>query len=194
MTQEQYDSERSAFAAENAQVQSARTQLNVSRAQIESARSAVTSANAELSVIESQLNNTRLYAPIDGVVAKRWLLPGDVVQPGQSVLTVTNNQNLWIAVYLEETKIADVHVDQEVDFTLDAYPDVLFTGKVTSIGSNTASQFSLIPQNNASGNFTKVTQRIPLKVSIEDTDHQEGLAGVHILAGMSAAVKIKRDL
>jgi membrane fusion protein (multidrug efflux system) len=193
ITQEQYDHSRSTYETANAQLQSAKTQLNVSYAQIESARAAVESANAELQVIESQLNNTKLVSPINGVIAKRWLLPGDVVQPGQSVFTVTNNHKLWIAVYLEETKITDVHLDQKVNFTIDAFPDVMFSGKVYSIGSNTASQFSLIPQNNASGNFTKVTQRIPLKISIEGTDNQESIASYNILAGMSVVVKILRD-
>ena len=120
-----------------------------------------------MQVIETQLKNAKLYSPISGIVAKRWLLPGDIVQPGQSVFTVTNNDKLWVAVYLEETKVAGVYVGQPSNFSIDAFPGVEFTGKVYSIGSNTASQFSLIPPNNASGNFTKVTQRVPLKISID---------------------------
>jgi membrane fusion protein (multidrug efflux system) len=193
ITQEQYEHSQSALETTNAQLQAARTQLNVSRAQIESARAAVESANAELNVIQTQLNNTHLLSPINGVVAKKWLLPGDVVQPGQSVYTVTDNQKLWVAVYLEETKIAAVYLGQPANFTIDAFPDVTFTGQVFSIGSNTASQFSLIPPNNASGNFTKVTQRVPLKISIQGTKNQSNLSSYGILAGMSAVVKIIKD-
>ena len=120
-------------------------------------------------------------------------MPGDVVQPGQSVYTVTNNDKLWVAVYLEETKIAGVHTGQQTNFTIDAFPGVDFTGKVYSIGSNTASQFSLIPPNNASGNFTKVTQRVPLKVSIDGVLEGGDLSNYNVLAGMSAVVKIIKD-
>jgi membrane fusion protein, multidrug efflux system len=190
ISQAQYDNIQSAYAVSKARLAAAKTALKVSLAQITSARAAVESAKAQMGVIESQLDNTKLLSPINGVVAKRWLLPGDVVQPGQSVFTVTDNHKLWVAVYLEETKIGGVYLGQSVDFTIDAFPGVTFTGKVYTIGSNTASQFSLIPPNNASGNFTKVTQRIPVKVSIEGTDNQDKLSSYNILAGMSAVVKI----
>lgn len=190
ISQEQYDNIQSAYKASKARLNAAKTSLEVSRAQIGSAKAAVESAKAQMGVIASQLDNTKLMSPINGVVAKRWLLPGDVVQPGQSVYTVTNNHKLWVAVYLEETKIYGVYLGQPVDFSIDAFPGVTFTGKVYTIGSNTASQFSLIPPNNASGNFTKVTQRIPVKVSIEGTDNQNKLSSYNIIAGMSVVVKI----
>jgi len=120
-------------------------------------------------------------------------LPGDVTQPGQSVFTITNNNKLWVVAYLEETKIADVHKGQKTFFSVDAYPDVVFNGTIFSLGSNTASQFSLIPPNNASGNFTKVTQRIPVKISIDKTENNKPLSSYDILAGMSVVVKIIKD-
>ena len=79
---------------------------------------------------------------------------------------------------------------QDVDFTVDAYPDVNFSGKVFYIGSNTASQFSLIPASNASGNFTKVTQRVPVKVSIDHIGQRSDNKPVDLLAGMSVEIKI----
>ena len=191
--EEQYDHIKKAFDIASAQLDAAKTQLKVSAAQIESAKAAVSSAHAQIEVINTQLDNTKLYSPITGLVAKGWLLPGDIVQPGQSVFTVTNNHKLWVLLYLEETKIGGVHVGQQSDFTVDAFPGVTFTGKVLSIGSNTASQFSLIPPNNASGNFTKVTQRIPVKVSIDGTEDHEKLSDFDLLAGMSVIVKIVKD-
>lgn len=166
------------------------SQLKVVQAQIESAKAAIASSNAQIGVIQSQLDNSRLYSPITGIVAKRWLLPGDVVQPGQAVFTVTNDRKLWVMVYLEETKIADVHLEQPSLFTLDAFPGTTFKGTVFSIGSNTASQFSLIPPSNASGNFTKVTQRIPVKISIDGNQGNTKLSNLHLVAGMSVVVKI----
>lgn len=193
ITQEQFEHAQSANESAEATLNAAKSQLDVSQAAIKSSRASVESAEAQVQIIETQLRNTRLYSPISGIIAKRWLLPGDVVQPGQSVFTVTNNNKLWIAVYLEETKVAGVYVGQQTNFTIDAFPGVEFTGKVYSIGSNTASQFSLIPPNNASGNFTKVTQRVPLKISIDDVLEGGDLSNYKVLAGMSALVKIIKD-
>ena len=193
ISQEQYDHSRQSYVAADAQLGAAKSQLKVSEAQIGSSKAAIESAQAQIAVMESHLKNTKLYSPINGLVAKRWLLSGDIVQPGQSVLTVTNNKRLWVQVYLEETKISDVHLNQDVQFTVDAIQGVTFTGKVFSIGSNTASQFSLIPPSNASGNFTKVTQRIPLKISIDGTVKGSKLSDYNILAGMSVVVKIVKD-
>ncbi|HKJ40474.1 MAG TPA: HlyD family secretion protein [Sunxiuqinia sp.] len=191
--EEQYDHSKQALDAAKAQLEAVKSRLKVVKAQIESAKAAIASSKAQIGVIQTQLDNTRLYAPITGIVAKRWLLPGDVVQPSQSVFTVTNNHKLWVMVYLEETKIAGVHLNQSSLFTVDAFPGITFTGKVFSIGSNTASQFSLIPPSNASGNFTKVTQRIPVKISIDGTEDDQKLSSFEILAGMSVVVKIVKN-
>jgi membrane fusion protein (multidrug efflux system) len=193
ITREQFEHAEIATETADATLNAAKSQLEVSQAAIKSTHASVESAEAQVQVIETQLKNTRLYAPISGIIAKRWLLPGDIVQPGQSVFTVTNDDKLWIAVYLEETKIAGVHNGQQTNFTIDAFPGVDFTGKVYSIGSNTASQFSLIPPNNASGNFTKVTQRVPLKISIDGVLNGGDLSSYKVLAGMSAVVKIVKE-
>jgi membrane fusion protein (multidrug efflux system) len=190
ITQEQFDHFKKAYEAVNAQLEAANNQLNVSRALIASAESTVEYAAAQVQVTETQLRNTRLTAPFDGVVGKRWLLPGDITQPGQAILTLTDSRNLWVSVFIEETKVTRIHVGQPVRFTLDAVPGVVFTGKVTSIGANTAGQFSLIPASNASGNFTKVTQRVPIKVSIEGTENQTDPKSYNLLSGMSVSVKI----
>jgi membrane fusion protein (multidrug efflux system) len=193
ITKEQFDHIKKAFELAKAQLDAARVQLDVSKAQINSAAASVENANAQIEVIMTQLKNTRLMAPIDGIVAKRWLIPGDVVQPGQSILTLTNNKKLWIIVYIEETKMADIHLNQQVKFSIDAFSGVVFTGKIFETGSTTASLFSLIPPNNASGNFTKITQRVPLKISIDGTSDHIPLFNFKILAGMSAEIKIIRD-
>ncbi len=193
ISQEKYDHAKNAYDAGKAQLNAAKSQLKVSEAQVVSARAAVKSSEAQVQIVETQLKNTRLYAPISGIVARQWLLKGDLAQPGQSIFTLTNNKKLWVLVYLEETKIADVHLNQKALFTIDAFPGVTFKGKVFARGSNTASQFSLIPPNNASGNFTKVTQRVPVKISIDGTENHKSLDNYKILAGISVVVKIIRD-
>lgn len=192
ITQEQFDHAKKAVETAQAQLEAARSQSKVSQAQINSAKASVENANAQINVIHTQINNSKLYAPSDGVIGKRWLLPGDVVQPGQSIFTVVNNRKLWVSVFLEETKLENLTMGQAALFTLDAYPGVTFTGKILTIASNTAAQFSLIPANNASGNFTKVTQRVQLKISIDDTTEGKNLSNYHFFSGMSAVVKIIR--
>jgi membrane fusion protein, multidrug efflux system len=193
ITTEQFDHIKKAHETAQAQLDAAQALLTVSKSAISTASAAVESANAQVKVLDTQLRNTRLYSPADGVIAKRWLLPGDVVQPGQSVLTLTISKNLWVVVFLEETKIAEIKQGQDAVFTIDAFDGVKFSGKVFLVGSTTASVFSLIPANNASGNFTKVTQRIPVRISIDKADSDKDLSSFNILSGMSAVVKIIRN-
>ncbi len=190
ISKEQFQHLQKAVEYSKAQIDAANSQLQVSRAMIGSSNASIQNADAQIHVIETQLKNTRIYAPMSGIIAKRWLLPGDIVQAGQSILTITNNRNFWVAVYLEETKMTYIHESQKTLFTLDAYPGVTFFGKVIFIGSNTASQFSLIPPNNASGNFTKVTQRIQLKISIDGVEEGGNISEYKLTAGMSADIKI----
>jgi membrane fusion protein (multidrug efflux system) len=93
-------------------------------------------------------------------------------------------------VYIEETNLGNLFLGQKAKFTVDAYPGVTFTGHLSFIGSTTASRFSLIPASNASGNFTKITQRIPLKITIDSTENGSVPDGYRLLPGMSAEVKI----
>jgi membrane fusion protein (multidrug efflux system) len=190
ITTEQFDHIKKAYETASAQLEAAKSQLLVSKSMISSASASVETAGSQIKVLDAQLNNTRLYAPADGIVARRWLLAGDVVQPSQSVFTITISKNLWIIAFLEETKISRIHTGQNVRFSIDAFPDLRFKGKVFLVGSSTASVFSLIPANNAAGNFTKVTQRIPIRISIDGTMNNKELSSLNILSGMSAVVKI----
>jgi membrane fusion protein, multidrug efflux system len=190
ITSEQFEHTKKASETASAQLDAANAQLLVSKSMISTATAAVETANAQVNVINTQLKNTRLFAPADGILARRWLLQGDVVQPSQSVFTLTMSKNLWVVAFLEETKISKIHIGQNVKFDIDAFPDVRFRGKVFLVGSTTASVFSLIPANNASGNFTKVTQRIPVRISIESADNYSDLSHFNIFSGMSAVVKI----
>lgn len=190
ITKEQFEHLLKAYESAQAQLNAAKTQLNVSKAQVQTAYAAIDYAKSQIDVINTQLKNTKLYAPMNGLVAKRWLLTGDIVQPSQSVYTVISNQKLWVIVYLEETKLAELHVGQSARFTIDAFPGETFRGKIFLIGTNTAALFSLIPPSNASGNFTKVTQRVPVKVSIDGTESGADLKKYRILSGMSTVVKI----
>jgi membrane fusion protein (multidrug efflux system) len=192
ITEEQYDHITKAYEAASAQAEASKALIAVSKSQISSASAAVETTNAQIKVIDTQLKNTRLLSPANGVIAKRWLLPGDVIQPGQSAFTLTDDSKKWVICYLEETKIHGVQDGQDVKFKIDAFPHVKFYGKVFLTGTSTASVFSLIPASNASGNFTKVTQRIPVRISIDTADNGKDISSFNILPGMSAVIKITR--
>lgn len=164
------------------------------KTQIAAGEAAIAAANASIESIRIDLGYYRITAPVDGVIAKRWSLPGDIVQPGQTLFTINKGTDIWVAVYLEETKFSTIRLGQPATFTLDAYPDLTFSGNIYYIGTNAASEFSLIPPNNASGNYTKIAQRIPLKISIE---RMEGKASRQeqpkLVSGMSATVKIIKE-
>ena len=164
--------------------------LEVAKAEYNIELSKIPTAKSQIGVIESQLNNTTITAPMDGVVAKRWVLTGDVVQPGQPIFTIYDLKNLWITANLEETKLTHIRLGENVEIDVDSYPDIKFHGKVIEIGNYTASEFSLIPPNNASGNFTKVTQRVPVKISIDDMVNANELKPV-LRPGMSVEVSVK---
>ncbi len=164
--------------------------LEAAKAEYRIAASRIDVAKAQLGVVETQLQNMTLYAPFDGLVAKRWLLPGDVVQPGQPILTIYEARVLWVTANLEETKLGRVKLQDRVEIHVDTYPGRPFWGKVGLIGDYTAAQFSLIPPNNASGNFTKVTQRVPLKIFLEQLTPEDS-RDYPLRPGMSVEIKIR---
>jgi membrane fusion protein (multidrug efflux system) len=147
-------------------------------------------ASAQLGVVKTQLTNTMINAPMDGIVSKKWAMPGDVVQIAQPIFTIYDIDNLWVTANLEETRYSQIRLGDEVHIYVDSYGGKKFNGKVIQLGANTASEFSLIPPNNASGNFTKVTQRIPVKISI-DASAIKKQHGAVLLPGMSVEVRLK---
>ncbi|TBL79999.1 efflux RND transporter periplasmic adaptor subunit [Paenibacillus thalictri] len=132
----------------------------------------------------SNLDQAALRSPIEGTVIKTLVREGEVASPGQTVAMVVDNSHLYVSANIEETEIHRIKVGQIVDFTVDTFSGAKLTGKVTEVSQATASTFSLLPATNTSGNFTKVTQRIPIKISIDD---QQGL---NLSPGMSTVIKI----
>jgi membrane fusion protein (multidrug efflux system) len=177
ITAEQFDHARQAVEAAEAQRRVALSQVNAARAQ--------------LGVVETRLENARITAPMSGVIARRWVIAGDIVQPGQPIFTIYDLEHVWVTANLEETKLASISPGDSVRISVDTYHGRDFTGTVLLIGAAAASKFSLIPPNNASGNFTKVTQRVPVKISIDDPGPAGTPKDALLLPGMSVEVKIR---
>ncbi len=150
-------------------------------------------AAAQLATVETDLAHTRIASPLDGVVAKKWAVAGDVVQPAQPIYTVYDLANLWVEANFKETQLGGIAIGDPAKITLDAFPGRVFSGKVESIGAATASEFSLIPPDNASGNFTKVTQRVPVRFSIDADSKPADPRAFRLLPGMSADVTVRTE-
>jgi len=131
------------------------------------------------------LDNAALRAPISGTVLKTLAKVGEVVSPGQAVAMVVDESKLYISANIEETEVGRLQLGQKVEIEIDAFPGKQLVGHVSEIGHATNSTFSLLPASNTSGNFTKVTQRIPIKIAIDTA------ADVDLSTGMNAFIKIE---
>ncbi len=130
----------------------------------------VKQAQAELALARMQLDETAIVSPIDGVVSQVIADPGEHVQPGQAIAIVNDPQDVWVEANIEETYIGDVEIGQTVELDVDAYSQRKYEGKVIQIGAATRSEFAIIPAGSASAHFIKVTQRLPVKIAVDNSD------------------------
>ena len=167
--------------------EAAHLQVALRGAQLEAAQAQAKEAQEALRLARITLQNAETRSPADGVVAERLAEPGEMVAVGQPLFTLTKEtgkNSVWVVANLKETQVRGVRVGQPAEFTLDAYPGVVFRGRVVEIRAGTQDQFSLIPAQQPSGSFTKVTQRIPVKIAVESDK------GHRLVPGMSAVVRI----
>ena len=146
-----------------------RKQVDVRRAESGTAAAGVEAARANLAAAELQLSYTTLAAPVDGVVTRKSVEPGQIVQPGQGLMTIIPLQDVWVTANFKETQLASVHAGQRAEIKVDMYGRSV-SGHVDSISGATGSRLSLLPPENATGNFVKVVQRIPVKILIDQTN------------------------
>jgi membrane fusion protein, multidrug efflux system len=127
----------------------------------------VAQRQGELETASLNLSYTRIVAPTDGYVTRKTVEQGNYVQPGQALMAVVTLEDAWITGNYKESQLTDVRPGQKVDFTVDAYPGHVFRGAVQSIMAGTGAAFSMLPPENATGNYVKVIQRIPVKIEID---------------------------
>lgn len=128
------------------------------------------SLEAEMQRYAIDLGDRRMLAPSAGIIDNLYIDSGEYVLPGMRILLMHNPADIWVSANVKETEIQYLKVGQSVDVSVDAYPDLKFTGKVEKIGHAATSQFALLPSTNPSGNFTKVTQRLTVKISLPQQD------------------------
>ncbi|HTI06620.1 MAG TPA: HlyD family secretion protein [Gemmatimonadales bacterium] len=181
VSQQQLDAARAAASAAEAQLASAQAALVGADARVAAARSARDQAALQLSY-------TRVIAPSGGVVSKKAVEVGQLVQPGQPLMTVVPLDDVWITANLKETESADVTPGDSATITVDAYKGRDFCGHVESLSPATGAKFSLLPPDNATGNYTKVVQRIPVRIRLDCSTVD---AAHPLRPGMSAVATIK---
>ncbi len=153
---------------------------NEVKAKYDSALSRVTQA-------ELNFEYTQLKAPFDGVVARNSAEVGQLANPGAPLVGFVSSEERWITANFKETEISEIKIGKAVDIKVDALSGKTFIGEVESISSATGATFSLLPPDNATGNFTKVVQRVPVKIKIKDLSLDDRL---RLQAGLSASVKV----
>lgn len=193
VTQQRYDNVHTACLAAEAHYEQVKRQIgtlsSTKREQghrlsqndqgIEAARAAVDLARLNLSY-------TVIVATADGVVGKKDIHIGQLVQPGQTMVDIVDDSDLWVVANYRETQLRHISTGAKVKVVADAVPDVEFEGVVERISDATGSAFSLIPQDNATGNFVKVEQRIPVRIRLKRRDEMERLR-----AGMNVECEVK---
>lgn len=185
---QQRDASKTAYDIAQAQYLSATEQRSLSvegsrQEDVMVAQAQVKQAHAALKNAEIQLADATIKAPVSGVVALKSVEDGEIVAFGQPLFSISNLSDVWIGANIEETYIGRVKVGQAVEFTIDAYPDKKLVGRVIEVGPASGSQLALLPTENSSANFTKVTQRLPIKIKAEESDYV-------LKPGMSAVINI----
>ena len=158
--------------------------VKMKEAVVKTLQAKVKEAEAQLELDRMRLAETEIVSPICGVVSQAIADPGEYVQVGQAIAIVNDPQDVWVEANIEETHIRKVRTGQLVNIEVDAYPQRKFQGRVTQIGAATRSEFAIIPAGSASAHFIKVTQRLPVKIAVDNLEEL-------LKPGMMVAVGIR---
>jgi len=177
----QFNDTKAAADTADAQLQSVRSEAATATAQIGVATARVAAAQtleaekaSDLDFAKLQRSYNSVPAPIAGIVSRKTVEPGQYVQAGQTLLSIASDTQVWVVANFKETQLTRMRAGQEVEFEADSYPGVAFHGKVESISGATGARFALLPPDNSTGNYVKVTQRVPVKIVLTagpDADH-----------------------
>lgn len=173
VTQQQFDqakaqkeSAQAAFNAANDQYNAAVKQVGTTQSQLVVSNSGVTQRQADVDFAKLQLSYTEIKAPTSGIVSKKNIQKGQLIQPGQALFAIVNDNSIYVTANFKETQLEDIKAGSRVKIEVDAYPDQDVEGEVYNFAPITGAKGSLLPPDNATGNFVKVVQRVPVKIKI----------------------------
>lgn len=193
ITRKQGDDSKSNAEILSAQYEAGQEDILTSKSRMPILQAALHKAQSVLAVkrvkIEQQklrLTYSKVYAPTSGRIGKKNIEAGQFIQAGQPLMTVVQDTTFWVVANFKETQVSKLKIGDEAELKLDAYPDKILKGKIISISDATGAKSSLLPADNASGNFVKVTQRVPVKIEILDLEKNKGM----LRAGLSLEVSV----
>lgn len=193
VTRKQADDSKSNAEILSAQYDAGQEDILTSKSKMPILQSALHKAEAVLAVkrvkIEQQklkLTYGKVYAPSSGRIGKKSIEAGQFIQAGQPLMTIVQDNSFWVIANFKETQVGHLKIGAEVNLKMDAYPDKPIKGKIMSISESTGAKTSLLPPDNASGNFVKVTQKIPVKIEILDLEKYRNI----LRAGLSMEVSV----
>ncbi len=195
VTQQQADNIHTAYLTIRARYEAANRQRhsmtlvrNEQGHHLEQSEAGIEVARAQLDLARLNLSYTVIVATADGVLGRKNIHEGQLVQPGQTMVDIVDGKDMWVVANYRETQMPNIAVGAKVRIKADAVPDVEYTGVVERISDATGSAYSLIPQDNATGNFVKVEQRVPVRISL-DNNRKEDLAKLR--AGLNVECEIE---
>ncbi|MEX8547723.1 MAG: HlyD family secretion protein [Mucilaginibacter sp.] len=173
VTQQQFDQAKATrdvaqanYVAAQQQYRAAQEQLGTIRSQLKVSNTGVNQRQADVDFAKLQLSYTKIYSPANGIVSKKNVQKGQLVQAGQTLFSVVNDNSIYITANFKETQLDNLRSGEKVDINVDAYPELKLQGEVYNFSPATGAKFSLLPPDNATGNFVKVVQRVPVKIKI----------------------------
>lgn len=196
ITRKQLDDSRFNLETVSQQVDNSKTDLTAAESRIAVLQSGVQKAAAGLDVKKARIEQTQLkltytkiYAPQAGKIGKKNVSEGQYVQAGTPLFSIVNDTTYWIVANFKENQLKKLYPGKEVDIEVDAFPDWKLKGNIESLSEATGAKFSLLPPDNASGNFVKVTQRVPVKIRIKDVDKYRNMLRAGLSVFVSAEIK-----
>ena len=196
VTRQQYDnayarylSAKARYEQANSRRQSAASVQGVQNHQLGGSRAGESVAEAQLHLAQLNLSYTVIIATCDGVMSRKDIHVGQLVQPGQMLARIVSDDDVWVVANYRETQMDQITVGKDVEFTADAIPGVTFKGKVQAISAAAGSAYSMIPVDNATGNFVKVEQRVPVRIALADGNDAKAVALLR--AGLNVETKVK---
>jgi len=173
ITRQQFDQSKADLETAQANYQAAQDQYKAAveqegatKNQLTVTNTGVTQRQADVDYAKLQLSYTNITAPASGLVSKKNVQLGQLVQAGQTLFNIVNDSSIYITANFKETQLDNIHAGQKVEIEVDAYPDLKLNGTVLNFSPATGAKFSLLPPDNATGNFVKVVQRVPVKIAI----------------------------
>ena len=196
VTRQQYDNAHARYLAAKARYEqatarkaSAASVRSVQDHQLGGSRATESVAEAQMHLAELNLSYTVIVAPCDGVMGRKDIHVGQLVQPGQMLARIVDDNDVWVVANYRETQMEQITMGKEVEFTADAIPGVVFHGKVEALSAAAGSAYSMIPVDNATGNFVKVEQRVPVRIAITADNDRKKVALLR--AGLNVETKVK---